>query len=114
MTTRPPFFRLASRVVRNVRRRFARQINLMEREVYRRLQIEASQVIGITWHGRGADAFAQELNGELLPAVHQVMRSIAQMDEQLAAAPSIIAQADEQVEATADLLAETFDQIYGP
>jgi hypothetical protein len=114
MTPHPPFFRLASRVAHNVRRRFARQINLIEREVNRRIQVEARQVVGVTWRGWGADAFAQELHSELLPAIFQAMRSIAQLDEQLATATAIMAQADEQVEATAGSLTETFNQIYGP
>ena len=114
MTVHPPFFRLASRVAHNVRRRFARQINLIERGVYRRLQAAAGQIVGIDWRGRGADAFAQELNEELLPAVRQAIADITQLDEQLAAAAGIMVQADEQVEVTAGLLAKTFEQIYGP
>jgi uncharacterized protein YukE len=114
MIGHPPFFRLAARVTRNVRRRFARQIKLVEREVYRRVQAEARQVVGVTWRGRGADAFAQELNDAFFPAVRQTMAAIAQLDQQLAAAAGIMAQADEQVEATAGQLTESFDQIYGP
>lgn len=114
MTPHPPFFRLAARVVRSVRRRFARQLNLVEREVYHRVRSEVRQVVGVSWRGRGADAFAQELNQELLPAIREAMASIAQLDEQLATSAGLMAQADEQVEAEAGLLAETFEQIYGP
>jgi WXG100 family type VII secretion target len=112
MIGHPPFFRLAARVVHNVRRRFAHQIDLIEEKLYRRLQAETGQVVGVLWRGRGADAFAQELNGEILPAVQQVLASINQMDEKLAAAAGIMAQADEQVEATATALADSFRQIY--
>jgi methyl-accepting chemotaxis protein len=114
MTPHPPFFRLAARVVHNVRHRLGRQLNLIERELYHRLPLEARQVVGVTWHGRGADAFAQELNGELLPLIRQAISAIAQLDQQVAAAAATIAQADQQVEATAGQLANTFDQIYDP
>jgi hypothetical protein len=113
MTDHPPFFRLAARVTRNVRRRFARQLKLVEREVYRRVQAEARQVVGVTWHGQGADAFAQELNDAFFPAVRQTMAALIQLDQQLATATGIIAESDEHVEATAGSLADSFEQIYG-
>ena len=82
--------------------------------MYRRIYAEVRQVVGVSWRGRGADAFAQELNEAFLPAVRQTMLAIVQLDQQLATASGIMAQADEQVEATAGALADSFEQIYGP
>lgn len=112
MSVRSSLLRFARSVVQNVISQVTQQLNVVSEQAYNQIQNQVRQVVGQVWRGQGADAFAAEINSEVLPNIQRIMESITTINSNINFATDTIDRADEQVRSTVDSLADTFGSVY--
>jgi hypothetical protein len=112
MSIQGSLLRFARSVVQNVISQVTQQLNVVNEQAYNQIQSQVREVVGNVWRGQGADAFAAEINGEVLPNIQRIMESITTVNSNITFATDTIDRADELVRNTVDSLADVFGSVY--
>lgn len=103
--------RMARAAVQNALNGLNQQLNVVQQQAYRPMQMMVQQVVGGVWVGRGADAFVQEVSSIMMPNVNQIAEQIVRTQRNIQFAVDRIDQADQQVRTRAGALGDLFGNI---
>lgn len=104
--------RFARQVVAGVMSQLTQQMNVVQQQAYRPMQMMVQQVTGGVWVGRGADAFVQEVQSLMMPNTNQVIQTITKTHRDLQRAIDVIDRADQQVNQKVNALGDLFHGIF--
>jgi WXG100 family type VII secretion target len=71
-----------------------------------------NQVLSGIWKGRGADAFVDMMNSQLIPQMQSLSGSVTNIGGQIGQALNIMDQADRAAQAVANELGDLFGSIF--
>ncbi|MBI1294616.1 hypothetical protein GC175_06620 [bacterium] len=104
--------RLARQVVAGVMGQLMQQMNIVQQQAYRPMQMMVQQVVGGVWVGKGADAFVQEVQSLMMPNTDQIIQQITRTHRDIQRAVDIIDRADRQVQQRVNALGDVFNAIF--
>ncbi|MEZ4726295.1 MAG: hypothetical protein R3E79_04080 [Caldilineaceae bacterium] len=104
--------RFARQVVAGVMSQLTQQMNIVQQQAYRPMQMMVQQVVGGVWIGRGADAFVQEVQSLMMPNTNQIVQTITKTHRDIQRAIDIIDRADQQAHQKVNALADLFQAIF--
>jgi hypothetical protein len=111
-TATKALLRFARSVVRSIVNQTTQQINLVSEQVQTPLNTMVQSVVGGVWRGRGAEAFIQEINGEILPMLSQIVLAFTGVNSNITYSIDSLDQADEQVRSMSHDLGDLYEGIY--
>jgi uncharacterized protein YukE len=88
------------------------QLNVVQNQAYRPMQMMVQQVVGGIWVGKGADAFVQEVSSIMMPKTNQIADQIVRTQRNIQFAMDRIDQADQQVRQKVSALGDLFGAIF--
>jgi uncharacterized protein YukE len=104
--------RFARQIVAGVASQMTQQINMVQQQAFRPMQLVVQQVTGGIWIGKGADAFVQEVQTLVMPKTNSIIQTVTKTQRDLQHAVDVIDRADQQVRQRANALADVFKAIY--
>jgi hypothetical protein len=104
--------RLARQVVAGVMSQLMQQMNIVQQQAYRPMEMMVQQVVGGVWVGKGADAFVQEVQSLMMPNTDQIIQHITRTHRDIQRAVDIIDRADRQVQQRVNALGDVFNAIF--
>jgi uncharacterized protein YukE len=104
--------RFARQVVAGVMGQLTQQMNIVQQQAYRPMQIMVQQVVGGVWVGKGADAFVQDVQSIMMPSTNQIIQTITKTHRDIQRAIDVIDRADRQVQQKASALSDIFNGIF--
>jgi hypothetical protein len=110
--TRRILLRLARAIVMEVIGQLIQQIEIVRDQAENPFRTMLQQVTGGIWRGRGANAFAEEVNSVLLPQVARIIESVVFINGRIQHACDVIDEADQDVNRMANGLGDLFEGIY--
>ncbi|HRW06765.1 MAG: hypothetical protein KDE53_23565 [Caldilineaceae bacterium] len=104
--------RFARQVVAGVMSQLTQQMNIVQQQAYRPMQMMVQQVTGGVWIGKGADAFVQEVQSMMMPNTNTIIQTITKTHRDIQRAIDVIDRADRQVQQKVNGLADLFNSIF--
>jgi hypothetical protein len=91
-----PLLHIATKVLEGVFSTLTKQVNVVDEMVKAPLKGIVQEVLNGAWTGKGADAFVEKINGEVLGGVETVMQTITDTNTKVHSALDRLKQADAQ------------------
>lgn len=102
----------ARKIVESVSAGLMQQLNIVQDQAYKPMQMMVQQVVGGVWKGQGADAFVQEVQSLAMPNVNVISNHITVFDRNLKNAVEVIDRADQEVNNKVKALADVFGGVF--
>jgi hypothetical protein len=104
--------RFARAMVQQALSQLTQQLNIVQDQAYKPMQMMVQQVTNGVWVGKGADQFVQEVTSLAMPNVDRIGQQIVRTQQNINFAIDTIDKADEQVRAKVNALGDLFGAIY--
>lgn len=104
--------RFARAMVQQALSQLTQQLNIVQDQAYKPMQMMVQQVTNGIWVGRGADQFVQEVTSLAMPSVDRIGQQIVKTQQNINFAIDTIDKADEQVRGKVNALGDLFGAIY--
>lgn len=107
-----PLLHIARKVLEGVFSTLTKQINVVDELVKAPLKGIVQEVLNGAWTGKGADAFVEKINGEVLGDAETVTQTITDTNAKIHSAMERLEQADVQGAQRVQHLNDLFQAIY--
>jgi hypothetical protein len=104
--------KFARAVVQGVLNQINQQLRVIEEAAMNPINQMVQGVVGGAWRGKGADAFVQEMQSEVLPAFGRLVGAVTNTNVQLNRAAEILQAADMDGASRVNSLVDMFRGIY--
>ena len=104
--------RFARSVVQGVLNQVTQQVNIIQESAMNPINAMVQQVTNGIWRGKGADAFVQEMQSEVLPAFGNLLGGIGRTGTHINRAMEILHAADANGASKINSLVDVFRSIF--
>jgi len=104
--------RFARSIVQGVLNQINQQMNIVQQSAMTPVNQMVQQVTGGIWRGKGADAFVQEMQIEVLPAFSNLLGGIGRTNTHINRAMEILHSADANGASKVNSLVDVFRSIF--
>lgn len=104
--------RIARPIIRNVQNIIKQQENLVEETIYRQVQQMVQATLNGAWKGVGATRFAEEMQQQVLPSLHDLQGNFTHHHDNITKAEDIMMRADAAGTKVVGALVDVYRGIY--